>query len=86
MSLTFETSRPMIEDGRGVFLEEPPTEAPTHPEEMKAIIEVRWGRSFAMKASARLTPAGLVCGAIAAAAVLLSSAALVRSVRAGRSG
>lgn len=84
MSLTFESRRPTIEDGRAAFIEEPPAEAVTHPEEMKAVIEVHLGRSFAMKASARLTPAGLVCGAIAAAAVLLSSAALVRAVRADR--
>ncbi|ACK49848.1 hypothetical protein Msil_0878 [Methylocella silvestris BL2] len=84
MSLTFETRRPTIKDGRAAFLDEPPAEAATHPEEMKAVVEVQWGRSFAMKASARLTPAGLVCGAIAAAAVLLSSAALVRAVRADK--
>lgn len=81
MSLTFETRRPTVEDGRATFLDEPAAEAVTHPEEMKAVVEVQFGRSFAMKASARLTPAGLVCGAIAAAAVLLSSAPLMRAVR-----
>ncbi len=84
MSLTFETRRPTIGDGRAAFPEQPTGEAATHPEEMKAVVEAQWGRSFAMKASARLTPAGLVCGAIAAAAVLLSSAAMVRAVRADR--
>ncbi|PNG24209.1 hypothetical protein [Methylocella silvestris] len=84
MSLTFETRRPTIGDGRAPFLNEPPAEVLTHPEEMKAVVEVQWGRSFAMKASARLTPAGLVCGAVAAAAVLLSAAALVRAVRVDR--
>ncbi len=84
MSLSFETRRPTVEDGRAAFPEEPAAQAATHPEEMKAVVEVQFGRSFAMKASARLTPAGLVCGAIAAAAVLLSSAALVRAAQAGK--
>lgn len=62
-------------------------EAPSagaHPEEMKANVDLRIGRSFALNASGRMTPAGLVCAAIAASAILLSAAALVRAVQASK--
>ncbi|WP_395665574.1 hypothetical protein [Methylocella sp.] len=55
--------------------------APSHPEEMKAHVALRIGDRVALNASARLTPAGLVCGAIAVSAALLSAAALVRAAR-----
>ncbi|WP_395697581.1 hypothetical protein [Methylocella sp.] len=53
--------------------------AAPHPEEMKAGVELRIGRGFAMSASARTTPAGLICAAIAVSAILLSASALLRA-------
>lgn len=54
---------------------------PAHPEEMKAEFDLRIGRLVALQGSARLTPADLICGGIAASAVLLSVGVLVRACR-----
>lgn len=58
-----------------------PALAGTHPEEIKGTIDLRFGRSFSMTSSGRITPAGLICGAIAASAILLSVATLVRAIQ-----
>jgi hypothetical protein len=55
--------------------------APTHPEEMKAVFDWKVGRWITMQGTARITPAGVVCTGIAASAILLSVAALVRACR-----
>ncbi len=60
---------------------EPPL---THPEEMRADYDLRIGRSFNLKGTARITPAGVVTLGIAVAAILLSSAVLVRASRAAK--
>ncbi len=73
-----------MEDERMTSLEVPASIAPTHPEEMKASVDLRIGRSFSLTASGRMTPASLVCAAIAASAVLLSTAAVVRALQAGK--
>lgn len=54
---------------------------PTHPEEMKAVYDVRIGKWVTLQGSARITPAGAVCTGIAVAAILLATAALVRASR-----
>ncbi|MFG1180077.1 hypothetical protein [Xanthobacter versatilis] len=59
--------------------QEPST--PYHPEEMKAAWELKVGKSITLQATARWTPAGVVTAGIAASAVLLSIAALVRATR-----
>lgn len=54
---------------------------PYHPEEMKAIWDVRVGKHITMQGSARWTPAGVVTAGIAASAILLAAATLVRAAR-----
>lgn len=54
---------------------------PAHPEEMKAVWDVRVGRCITLQGSARWTPAGIVTAGIAASAVLLALSALVRARR-----
>ena len=84
MNASLEPYRPGLlpAEGRGAFDDGAGTLA--HPEEMKAHVDLRIGDRIALNASARLTPAGLVCGAIAIAATFLSAAALARAVRAAR--
>lgn len=56
----------------------------THPEEMRAAWEMRVGEKVTLQASARITPAGVVCVGIAAAAITLAAcwgAALIRRSR-----
>lgn len=52
---------------------------PYHPEEMRASWDVRVGRNITLSGTARWTPAGVVTAGIAASAVLLALAALVRA-------
>lgn len=59
----------------------PTDPSPTHPEEMKAVYDLRIGKWVTLQGSARITPAGVVCTGIAVAAILLSTAALVRAAR-----
>jgi hypothetical protein len=57
----------------------------THPEEMRASYELRLGERVSLRATARITPAGVICVGLAAAAITLAAcfgAALIR--RAGR--
>ena len=54
---------------------------PYHPEEMKAIWDVRVGKHITVQGSARWTPAGVVTAGIAASAILLAAATLVRAAR-----
>ncbi|TSJ64250.1 hypothetical protein FO470_02895 [Starkeya sp. 3C] len=58
-----------------------PEPTSTHPEEMKAVYDVRVGKWVTLQGSARITPAGAVCTGIAVAAILLATAALVRAAR-----
>lgn len=53
----------------------------THPEEMKAVFDMRVGKWITLQGSARITPAGMVCTGIAVSALLLATAALVRVAR-----
>ncbi len=53
------------------------TAAP-HPEEMKASVTVQIGKAVTISASARTTPAGLVCTALLVAATLVPVVMLVR--------
>ncbi|MBB3929512.1 hypothetical protein GGR25_000531 [Kaistia hirudinis] len=54
---------------------------PYHPEEMKAIWDVRVGKHITAQGSARWTPAGVVTAGIAASAILLAAATLIRAAR-----
>lgn len=58
-----------------------PAGAPSHPEEMKAVFDMRVGKWITLQGSARITPAGVVCTGIAVSALLLATAALVRAAR-----
>ena len=53
----------------------------SHPEEMRAELELRLGPAGTLRATARATPAGLVAAGVLVAAILLSAAALVRARR-----
>lgn len=55
---------------------------PEHPEEMIADIGFRIGEAAEFRARARCTPAGVITTGLAAAAVLLATAWLVRAVNA----
>ncbi|UFN48742.1 hypothetical protein LPC08_22485 [Roseomonas sp. OT10] len=54
---------------------------PTHPEEMRAEVNLRIGGSVSLTATARMTPAGLVAAGLLVSAILLSAATLVRAGR-----
>lgn len=58
---------------------DPTTAYPYHPEEMRATWDLRLGKRITLQGNARWTPAGVVTAGIAASAVLLSLAALVRA-------
>jgi hypothetical protein len=69
--------------------------AAPHPEEMKATIEFRAGKSISLTASSRATPAGLAMAALLVSAVLIPLVLITRQFRrreppsdpsAGRSG
>lgn len=47
-------------------------EIPTHPEEMKATAELRFGKSVSLRYSARITPAGIVTTGITICLVALA--------------
>jgi hypothetical protein len=47
-------------------------EIPTHPEEMKASYELRIGKSISVKATARITPAGIVTTGLTILAVTVA--------------
>jgi uncharacterized protein (UPF0218 family) len=55
--------------------------AASHPDEMRADIEAKFGSLGSLKLSARTTPAGLASVGVLVAAVLLSTAVLVRAAR-----
>lgn len=54
-------------------------QAPSHPEEMKAGFQLRWGDRVDVRAQARMTPAGLVAGGLGVSAILLAVGFIVRS-------
>ena len=56
---------------------------PTHPEEMKAVYNLRVGKSISFQGSARLTPAGVVTLGIATCSIILIAAFATKYV--GRS-
>lgn len=60
---------------------DPGSDSPPHPEEMKAMVELRIGERTVISATARATPAGLVSVGVMIAAILLSTAALVHTAR-----
>lgn len=62
-------------------MEGQPAAALAHPEEIRARIDLRIGNTVSLNATLRMTPAGLVCGGVLVAAIILSTGALVRSTR-----
>lgn len=54
---------------------------PYHPEEMKAVWDVRVGKFITVQGSARWTPAGVITAGIATSAILLAISVLVRARR-----
>jgi hypothetical protein len=59
----------------------PAISAAPHPEEIKASVDLHLGRSIALSATFRTTPAGLVAAGIMVSAIVLSTALLVRTAR-----
>jgi hypothetical protein len=55
--------------------------AAPHPEEIRASAEFRLGPVMEASANVRITPAGLVSIGVMVAAILLSTAAIVRAAR-----
>jgi hypothetical protein len=53
----------------------------THPEEMKASVDLRIGKSVSLQATARTTPAGLVSTGIMVSAIILAVTTLTWAVR-----
>jgi hypothetical protein len=53
----------------------------SHPEEIRADYELRIGSHISMRASARITPAGVICAGIAAAAITFAAGYIVASAR-----
>lgn len=54
---------------------------PYHPEEMKATWDLKVGKTISLQGTARWTPAGVVTAGIAASAILLALAAVMRARR-----
>jgi hypothetical protein len=59
---------------------EPEDVAITHPEEIRLEAELTIRGRPTARAALRTTPAGLICAGLAVAAIILSSAAVVRIV------
>jgi hypothetical protein len=57
------------------------SDSPSHPEEMKAKVELRIGDRALIIATARTTPAGLVSVGVMVGTILLSVAVLVHAAR-----
>jgi len=51
-------------------LPQPVGEIPSHPEEMKATYNLRVGNLVSLQGSARITPAGVICAAIATCCII----------------
>jgi hypothetical protein len=66
---------------RSETLEAPAGEPVVHPEEIRASGEIQIGEYVNLKGTARVTPAGLICGGIAGVAILIAAAALVHVAR-----
>jgi hypothetical protein len=64
------------------FSEKSPTALP-HPEEMRATVELRFGKHVTLRATARTTPAGLVAAALLLTAILVPVMWGVRQRRVG---
>jgi hypothetical protein len=60
---------------------EPSPAVSAHPEEIKSTFDLRVGEHIVLQASARITPAGVICTGIAVATVMLSIAYLVSATR-----
>lgn len=56
----------------------------THPEEMKAVFDLRVGKWISLQGSARMTPAGIVTVGITTAATALAFLAVARAWNASR--
>jgi hypothetical protein len=81
-------SVPLFEEGRGPMPDadphvpgpEPgPETAAPHPEEMKATVDLRLGRSVSIRATGRATPAGLATAAMLVSALLIPLVWLARN-------
>jgi len=51
-----------------------PESTPSHPEEMKAVVDMRLGRFATFQASSRITPAGVVTVGLVAVGIIAASA------------
>ena len=67
-----------------VVQEEPSTASPSHPEEMKSVVDLRVGKYITLQCTARITPAGVISTGIAVAAVAFALGYLQASTRRSR--
>jgi hypothetical protein len=68
-----------------VAQDEPSSEVPSHPEEIKSVFDLHVGKHITLQGSARITPAGVISVGIAVAAMTLALGYLVSSARRRRS-
>lgn len=57
---------------------------PSHPEEIKSVFDMRIGEHITVQGSFRITPAGLICAGLAAAAITFAAGLAASSMRRGR--
>jgi hypothetical protein len=65
----------------GSAMDEPDTDIPTHPEEIRSNFDLRIGKSISLKGSARITPAGIVTAGVTTLLVALAFVALTSKRR-----
>jgi hypothetical protein len=64
-----------------IVQEEFSSAVPSHPEEIKAVYDLRIGKHISLQASARITPAGVIASGIAVAAILFAAGYLTAAAR-----
>jgi hypothetical protein len=64
-----------------VVYEEPSPAAPSHPEEIKSVFDLRLGKHVTLQGSARITPAGVISAGIAVAVMTLALGYLASTAR-----
>ncbi|MBV9750436.1 MAG: hypothetical protein JO157_16645 [Acetobacteraceae bacterium] len=68
-------------DDRTAQTSDPVADTSTHPEEIRARVDLRIGNSVSLQARLRTTPAGLVSAGLMVSTVVLAAAALVWAAR-----
>ena len=64
-----------------VVHEEPSTPAPSYPEEIKSVFDLRVGKHITLQGSERITPGGVIFTGIAVSAMAMAFGYLTSSMR-----